>query len=484
MTEPNLSGPASPIQDSETCSDVLQSFSWLLSPGLMGSHLDRRIRPFDYWLAIDRVVTEAIHAGNGRVIITVPPRHGKSTLISHWLPVWVLEWFPHFRIGLATYSAAYARTWGRRVRNTIIAHESELSVEVAADAAQANSWATTAGGGMQSQGVGGAFTGFGFDVLIGDDLIKNAEQANSQAYLDKVWDWWTSTAYTRLEPGGTAILLMTRWSEKDLIGRLLKHQQENPDSERWTVINLPALAEENDPVGRQPGEALCPERYDVKALKRIKLAVGSRVWNSLYQQHDTPPEGGMFKRAWFGRFVDNPPAGGVRYWDLASTSEASSSDPDWTVGTRVVPLANGDVCIADVRRTRDRPAGVEQLIKATAAMDGPDVPIYIEQEGGASGKIVISSYQRVVLPEYSVVGVPPRLNKVVRAMPLSAAAERGSVVLARGAWNAAWIDELCTFPNGSHDDQVDSATGGYQKCVAGGGTLREEDLRKIFGSGS
>ena len=189
---------------------------------------------------------------------------------------------------------------------------------------------------MVTAGVGGPITGKGADILIIDDPVKNAEEANSQTYRDKTWEWYQSTAYTRLEPKGAIILIMTRWHEDDLAGRLLKHMQ-NGTGEKWEVINLPAIAEENDLLGRKPGEPLWPERYDLKELNRIKDTTGSYWWSALYQQRPQPPEGGLLKRSWIKYYQPHElphleELDIYQAWDLAISTKETA---DYTVCTTV-----------------------------------------------------------------------------------------------------------------------------------------------------
>lgn len=307
--------------------------------------------------------------------------------------------------------------------------------------------------------------------LVGKGFVTthNSEEANSQTYRDKTWEWWTSTAYTRLEPGGVAVVVETRWHEDDLGGRLLREMEQG--GERWRSICLPALAEANDPLGRQPGEALWPERYDVKALAGIKQAVGSRVWASLYQQSPLPPGGVLFNREWFP-VVDAVPADAhsARYWDMAATEARVGSDPDWTAGC-LMAEQEGIYYIVDIRRVRERPRGVEHLIRQTAELDGTGVDLWIEQEPGASGVNTIDHYSREVLKGFAVRGQRATGSKVERANPLSAAAEAGNVRLVRGAWINIFLDELQSFPLGAHDDQVDAASGAMAKLNAFGGWM-------------
>ena len=234
-----------------------------------------------------------------RLMVFLPPRHGKSMLVSHYFPAWYLGMFPDKRVILTAYEADFAATWGRRARDVLNEYGNTVfGIEVNNKSSAANRWDIKGhSGGMVTAGVGGPITGKGADILIIDDPVKNAEEANSQTYRDKTWEWYQSTAYTRLEPNGSIILIMTRWHEDDLAGRIL-HQIEQDKGEHWEIINLPAIAEDHDILGRNIGEPLWPGRYDLNELERIKYTTGSYWWSALYQQRPQPPEGGLLKRSW------------------------------------------------------------------------------------------------------------------------------------------------------------------------------------------
>lgn len=427
--------------------------------------------------------------GPQRLLIEMPPRHGKSEMASHWFPVATLENFPDWRIILASYEADFAATWGRKVRDSIRENGDKLTVRLNPGSQAVSSWLTTKGGGMTTAGAGGPITGRGANILIADDPVKNAEEAASETYRNKIWDWWRSTAYTRLEPGASAIVVMTRWNEDDLGGRLIKQSIDDEEAEKWTVIKFPAIAEEQDILGRQIGDALWPERYPVDRLHKIKHSTGTRVWASLYQQRPAPQEGGMFVRDWFA-FVDedefkNPVLPKfdrlVRYWDFAATEKsAKSSDPDWTVGTKLGYVKGMGFVVVDVVRLRDTPRNVEKKVKETALSDGVNVPIGMEQEPGSAGKTVISHFKNNVLPDFDVKGYAPSGDKVTRAIPFSAASERGDVKLARGRWNSDWLSEFETFPMGAHDDQVDSAVGAYTMIAGKPKAFDKEAMEAIL----
>lgn len=392
-----------------------------------------------------------------RLIVEMPPRHGKSELISHWFPVWYLNQWPHHRVILTSYESDFAESWGRKVRNTIIEHQAELNVKIVADSMSARRWDTTVGGGMVTAGVGGPIVGRGANLLIMDDPIKNAEEAYSKTYRDKLWDWWRSTAFTRLEPNGVVVVIMTRWHKDDLVGRILTEE-----SYKWDLLKFTALAEDNDELGRPFDEPLWPERFDKNSLLSIKKTVGSVYWSALYQQDPIDRLGSIFNREWF-KIVDDVPSDvlPVRFWDLAATEFKMTNNPDWTAGA-LVSRKNGCWYIHRIDRLRGRPKLVEDFIKQCAMLDGRHVSIFIEQEPGSSGVNTIDHYQRNVLPGYIVKGVRSTGTKVLRAYPVSAAAEAGNVFLLRGPWINDFLDEISVFPLGEHDDQVDAVSGAFE----------------------
>lgn len=407
-----------------------------------------------------------------RVIINLPPRHGKSDFISMYTPAWFLGMNPDKRVILTSYEADFASQWGRKARTLIEEYGSVFPdpVEVNPDSSAANRWDIRGHlGGMQTAGVGGPLTGKGAHLAIIDDPIKNSEEAMSSTIREKHWDWYKSTLYTRLEPGGAILIPMTRWNEDDLAGRLI-NEMSQAGGEEWTVISLPAFAESGDILGRQVGEALWPERYDVSALERIRGTTQAYWFASLYQQRPAPLEGGMFKKKWF-EIIQRAPTDlyKLRFWDLAATKDGG----DWTVGL-LIGVKQGVFYILNVQRDRLSSADSESLVKQTAEIDGGEVAIEMEQEPGSSGKRVIDHFARIVLPGYAFEGVPSTGDKTMRAMAVMAAAERGDVKIVRGIWNSAFLDELAMFPNGKHDDQVDALSGAYNGITLGAFRARSD----------
>lgn len=392
-----------------------------------------------------------------RLAIFVPPRHGKSALATIRYPVYRLACDPALRVIVGCYNSLLAEKFSRQSLRLAREHGPALNPERQA----VHDWETAAGGGLRAVGVGAGITGQGGNLIVIDDPVKSREEANSLAYRERVWDWYREDLYTRLEPGGAVVLIQTRWHEDDLAGRVLTSQTAG----EWTVLSLPAEAEVGDPLGRAPGEPLCPARFDAAALADIRATLGSWAYSALYQQRPLPAGGGMFKREWLP-IVEAAPAQGarVRYWDKAG----SQGDGDYTVGVRMCRTAAGLYFVEDVVRGQWSAYERSQIERQTAKLDGPAVAIWLEQEPGSGGKESAQASIRN-LAGFNVRAEPVTGAKDVRAAPFAAQCEAGNVRLVRGPWNASYIDELLTFPSGAHDDQVDASSGAFNK-LAGGGT--------------
>ena len=243
---------------------------------------------------------EAVERGDiQRLMIFMPPRHGKSELATKRFPAWFLGRNPDKQIIQASYNSELARDFGRQVRN--IFQERKFSnlfsdVELAQDSKAADRWNTNLGGAYVAAGVGTAVTGRGADILIIDDPLKDREEAESETRRDTVWNWYTSTAYTRLQGMRAEILVQTRWHEGDLAGRLL--EAEAKGGKKWEKLILPAIMSN--------GEALWPERFPLNVLNEIRTTIGPRDWSALYQQDPTPDDGTFFLKHWFERHETIP----------------------------------------------------------------------------------------------------------------------------------------------------------------------------------
>jgi predicted phage terminase large subunit-like protein len=316
---------------------------------------------------------------------------------------------------------------------------------------------------MWTSGAGGPMTGRSADLLIIDDPHKNFDDAHSPTKRRSIWNWYLSVARSRVQPGGAIIVVQTRWHEEDLAGMLLA------SDEPWEHVRLPAIAEDDDILGRAPGEALWPDRYDVDYYAATEATVGPYIWAGLYQQRPAPLEGEMFKRPQW-RFAIAAPTTRwlVRRWDLAATVSPTG---DFTVGALLTIDDDGNTYVVDVTRVRASAADVERLIVATAEMDraryGNRCLIRLEQEPGSSGKGVAENYVRGILAGYPAKAIPSTGDKTLRALPYSAQQQAGNIHLCRDtdgeipAWWEMFIEEHALFPAGMHDDQVDAAAAAY-----------------------
>lgn len=393
-----------------------------------------------------------------RLAIFMPPRHSKSETCTVRGPAYLLERNPAERILVTGYNESMARRFSRKTR-TLLRGRIPLSKEKSG----VDEWETMAGGGMVARGVGTPPTGFGFGWIFIDDPIKKREEAESPTYREKVWDWYTDDLYTRLEPGGKMVLTLTRWHHDDVAARALASEPG-----KWRVLKLPALAEEDDPIGRQPGEALWPARFSREALLRIREIQtdeqsGAYAFEALYQQNPTPREGLFFKVAKID-ILDAVPANlrTVRAWDLAASTKG-----DYTAGVKIGRDAAGLFYILDVVRGQWTPDDRNAVMRQTAALDGATCKIRIAQDPGQAGVDQVQTLTRM-LAGFSVRAERVSGSKEVRADGLAAQVNAGNVRMVKAPWNAALLEEMRTFPLGKNDDQIDAAADAFAELTLTG----------------
>ena len=451
---------------------------------------------------------DAVHAGQiNRLMVFVPPQYGKSEIISRRFPPAGLGRRPDDRYLLVSYAADLAIELSKDARSVIrdpayaalFGHLAAGPDNVVLDpSSQSSSFWRIDGkrGGLTASGIGGAITGRGAKFLLIDDPVKNFTEARSKAVQARNYNEYHSTLKTRLTPDGAIVLLMTRWDDEDLAGKILKEQLD-PGGEKFTVLRLPLVAETreerrkanemmhiieepdplgnnpaNDPLGRKPSEPLDPARHDKETAKKI-LEGPPSVVSSIWQQAPRPVEGNLIKREWF-EIVATAPADleiVVRTWDLAATEkETSSQDPDWTVGVKFGRKKVGSAYlyfILDMVRVQASPLGVERLLVQTANLDTTAMPIGIEREGGATGKSYAATL-RGILAGFNVRFYPPFADKVLRANPWISEAEAGNIKLVYGPWIEEFLREADAFPDGTHDDQIDAISLGYYMVTRSG----------------
>lgn len=418
-----------------------------------------------------------------RLMILAPPGSAKSTYASVLFPPWFLARNSRTCVIAASHTGELADDFGRKVRNTVSEHPDLLGYSLAADSQAAGKWNTDVGGEYRTFGVGKAIAGRRADLCIIDDPVAGREAAESQADRDRVWRWYTGDVYGRLKPGARVVLIMTRWHEDDLGGRLLQEQATGGD--QWRILSLPALAEGErvnkqtgevipapiDPLGRRPGEALWPEWEDADKLLRKMRVSGSREWEAQYQQRPTPTEGVLFHvdKIPLRDAVppDDPLEVACRAWDLAATEQVGTRDPDWTVGLLLGRLRSGRTIVMDVVRLQGDPHDVEAAICATAVSDGTEVVISLSQDPGQAGKAQVK-FLVAKLAGWRVRTSPDTGSKSTRAMPVAAQAEVGNLLVLQRLWTRAFLSELATFPSGSKDDQVDALSRAFAELVPTG----------------
>ena len=396
---------------------------------------------------------QAVSVGQvDRLMVLMPPGSAKSTFVSVLFPAWWFTRHPASSIIAASHTAGLAGHFGRQVRNLVLEHGDRLGYGLAADSRAAGSWRTTTRGEYFAAGVRGPITGRRADLAIIDDPIRSQAEADSRGFRDHVWNWYRSDLATRLKPKGRIVLVMTRWHEDDLCGRLLAHA-----ADHWRTLRLPALAEANDPLGRPPGAALWPEWEDVGDLNRKRAMIGERAWAALFQQTPRPLQGGLFKVDRISVLDAPPPGQGivVRAWDLAATAESGTNNPDYTAGVKLLRDAMGRCTVLDIVRFRGTPRQVEETIRATAGIDGRGVAIGIPEDPGQAGKVQ-AAYYVSVLGGYRVSPSRETGSKATRAGPIASQVEAGNLAIVRGNWNHAFLEELRDFPHSAKDDQVDA----------------------------
>jgi predicted phage terminase large subunit-like protein len=431
-----------------------------------------------------QLAAERVHRN---MVIAIPPRCGKSLMVSVAFPAWVWSWWPSakfitasYDIRLATRDAVacrrlvqcewYQSRWGHRVK-------------LRPDQDQKTYFETTAGGHRFVTSPSAGVTGHGADFIIADDP-HNVKQAESEADRAAVHTFWFEAIPTRLNrpSDGVKIVIQQRIHEKDLAGECMRRG--------FRGVVLPMRHEADHPQRydadpRSEGELLWPARIDPGALKQLETELGSYAVAGQLQQRPAPRAGGMFKRQWFRVEAAAPAeayASCVRKWDLAATTPSMpGSDPDWTAGVKMGRDSQRKLWVLDVARFRATPSQVENAIRALAGQDGNHCTIGLSQDPGQAGVAQIQ-YLTAQLQPYNVRTEKEMGDKTVRADPFAAQCEAGNVILVRGDWNEQFIEELCAFPNASHDDVVDGACGAFRMLNAGT-TGALDFMRMMYGQG-
>ena len=392
------------------------------------------------------------------IIVEMPPRHSKSMTITETFPSYFIGRNPNKRVIATAYSEGLARKFGRLNRNKLVEFGNDIfNIQMANDNSTATNWSVgDNAGGMVATGIGGSITGEGADLMIIDDPIKNNAEAQSETIRNKIWDEWETTLSTRLHKGASVIVVMTRWHEDDIVGRLLERSPYD-----WERIRMPAIAEdEDDLLGREVGEPLSIELgFDERWAELKKQEVGSKTWNALYQQRPSASEGNIFKREWW-QYYEQVPRKFDRMiisWDLTFKGNDSN---DYVVGQVWIKKGADKYLVEQVRGQMDFPDTL-QAVKTLARKYPKAREILIEDK--ANGPAVISSIQREVS---GVIPIKPKESKVARAQSVTPQIESGNVFLPKyAAFVDDLIEECASFPNSANDDQVDALSQALNRLV-------------------
>jgi predicted phage terminase large subunit-like protein len=426
---------------------------------------------------IDEALVWAYSTRGARLVISMPPQEGKTSRVTKIGSLWALARNPDLRIGIASYAQALAEGFGREIRNTISSYDGteqtlDIGLRIARDYGSAKRWQLAGHrGGVVCVGIGSGLTGRALEALTIDDPFADAEQAGSAYYRDRVWDWWQSVGAPRLAPGSPAIVVLTRWHESDLAGRLLEAE----DGHRWRVINIPAVADhdpakgQSDPLGREPGEWLTSARGRTTAeWEQIRIQAGSRVFAALYQGRPSPDAGNVWQRQWWRRYSvplwsQHPTVPGA-YWvdeadEIIVSVDAAFKDTKSSDYVVIQVWARRSANVYLLYQVRKRLSFTDTLTAflAVVAMWPQANRRLIEDK--ANGTAVIDSL-KAKIP--GLVPVTPHESKYARASAVSPFIEAGNAFLPSPDIalfdTEEFVDEAAGFPNAAHDDQVDAAS--------------------------
>lgn len=492
------------METQTTSGDILKSLTARVSPAVVQRELARReLLPFteftfgkyesNWHHARLASLLDRFAAGDvKRAMCFMPPRHGKTELVSRRLPAKIFGNRPTARVIGTSYGMELAERINRDVqrimdmeryrklfpnvrlpepgaRSMVRALRNATGFDVMVRT-QSGEWEPS--GTYRCTGVNGPLSGFGADYIIIDDPIKNREDANSETLRERVWEWYTSTVYTRLEKGAGLLLTMTRWHHDDLAGRILAQAAANPDGEQWEVISLPAVKDiENDTDPRTLGDSLWPNKYSREAMASIRLAVGSYEWEALFQQRPTPVGGSVFKQEYFKTYEiaehEDPAQRMVRLHDgrtfryahlkrfiVVDLAVSLKTSADYTVMLTVGVTPQGDLLVLDCLRAR---------------LEAPDQLVQLKhllvKHAALFAAVESVQYQLAFVQTARREGLPVRemkvdTDKLSRAIPAATLCENGRVCLpVHAPWVATFLSELMEFPSGKHDDQVDTLSG-------------------------
>jgi predicted phage terminase large subunit-like protein len=397
-----------------------------------------------------------------RLIVCLPPRHTKSEFASTYFPAWMMGLRGNLKIIQSTHTAELAVRFGRRVRNIIDSEEYQSvfpKLKLEADNKSAGRWTTNQGGESFYSGVGGAITGRGADLLIIDDPVSE-QDALSPTAMDSIYDWYTSGPRQRLQPGGIIVIVMTRWSTKDLVGRVLK-KQDGDFSDKWDLVEFPAIMPESD-------EPLWPEFWSKEELLGVKDALPISKWNSQWMQDPTAEEGSIVKREWWGKWEGDVPAYSyvIQSYDTAFSKKETadySAITTWAVFTNEADGVE-NIILLDAKRVRLDFPELKKLSWEEYKYWEPDCVLI---EAKASGTPLTQELRRMGIPVTAY--TPSRgQDKIARMNSVAPIFESGMVWAPDTDFSEEVVEEMAAFPYGDHDDYCDSATMALMRFRQGG----------------
>ncbi len=427
--------------------------------------------------ALELINTALVDLADGRekrLGVFMSPQEGKSTTVSYWFPLWLLTCVnPNLRILIVSYSDEMARRWGAEIKDALERWSgdegtTDLGLRLRKDSRAAGRWHIAGHkGSVYCAGIAGSLTGKAADVILVDDPLKNMTEAQSEKIRERAMSVYRSALVPRLgAPSSRMAWIQTCWHESEPIRQILANEGERKDGGRWRVISIPAVADSpDDPLGRQVGEGMISARGD-RDWKLVRKTVGEYVFSALYQQRPSPAEGNLFKRIWWRYWSQAPRIGPSQRVDLGGRifalddlwrfgtvdlANSTKTSGDWTVISAWAKSLDGDLILLDRQRAkigeRDHFAHARPLVQRWQ-LD----TLFVEQ----------SQFGTTLVREATVNGVPiaplaADTDKLSRALPASAWCSNGRIWLPAGAdWLKTWVDEMAAFPNGAHDDQVDT----------------------------
>lgn len=393
------------------------------------------------------------------LVIHTPPQHGKSTTITETLPSWYLGRNPEKRVIEISYSEDFALLFGRRNRTKIDVFGGDIFGITLAKNPNSNTEFELDNnvGGMISRGILSGVTGRACNLMIIDDPVKNRQEADSESYRARVFEEWQDSFKSRLAPGAKVIIIMTRWHEDDLAGRLINTEK------NISYLRLPCEAEENDPLGRKIGDALCPEiGKDNKWLKEFKESYtrveGSRTWNALYQGRPTAAEGNLLKREWWQYYEEQPD---IVDWVMSVDATFKDGDNNDYVAIQVWGKTGARIYFIDaVKKHLNMPDTVREIVRLRSLYP-KCITTLIEDKANGSAIIQVLRHEL-----FGIIPIEPEGGKVARVNAVAGTIESGNVYLPKyKRFTNDFVEECASFPRGQHDDQVDCMSQALNRLI-------------------